>query len=75
MNSSAISSLQIIGSKGPGGAENFYSRLVMALHEAGNRVHAINPPDSCVARALGSSVIQTHFGMRNISGDHNFPAQ
>jgi len=61
-----ISSLHIIGSKGPGGAENFYSRLVMALHQAGSRVHAINPPNSHVTHALDSSVNQTHPGMRSI---------
>jgi len=66
MNSPGISSLHIIGSKGPGGAENFYSRLVIALDQAGSRVQVINPPNSHVAHALGNSVKQTHPGMRSI---------
>ncbi len=66
MNSPAISSLHIIGSKGPGGAENFYTRLILALHEAGSPVQAVNPPASPVATTLGNRITQTHISMRSV---------
>lgn len=59
-------SLQIIGSKGPGGAERFYTRLVRALHSHGYEVLAVNPPGSYVARELGAEVPQQHVPMRSV---------
>ena len=59
-------SLHIIGSKGPGGAERFYARLVAALHQRGHTVLAVNPPNSQVARELGENIPQRHVPMRSI---------
>ncbi|MFV1973320.1 MAG: glycosyltransferase [Thiohalobacterales bacterium] len=59
-------SLHIIGSKGPGGAERFYTRLLQALHRGGHEVLAVNPPDSHVARELGRNIRQQHVPMRSI---------
>lgn len=59
-------SLHIIGSKGPGGAERFYARLLAALHERGHTVLAVNPPNSHVARELGENIPQRHVPMRSI---------
>jgi glycosyltransferase involved in cell wall biosynthesis len=59
-------SLHIIGSKGPGGAERFYTRLVAALHARGHTVLAVNPPNSQVARELGEKIPQRHVPMRSI---------
>jgi glycosyltransferase involved in cell wall biosynthesis len=66
MNSPEISSLQVIGSKGPGGAENFYIRFIQALHAAGAPVQALNPPGSPVAQALEGEVTQLHLKMRSV---------
>ncbi|NIP72279.1 MAG: glycosyltransferase [Gammaproteobacteria bacterium] len=60
------SSLHIVGSKGPGGAEKFYARLVKALNEAGHEVLAVNPPNSAVSRFLGGHVPQVHIPMRSV---------
>lgn len=59
-----ISSVHIIGSKRSGGAEQFYGRLVRALHEQHHPVLAINPPGSLVADDLAADVPQTHIPMR-----------
>ena len=59
-------SLHIIGSKGPGGAERFYTRLLQALHQRGHTVLAVNPPNSHVARELGENIPQQHVAMRSI---------
>ena len=61
-----VKSLQIIGSKGPGGAESFYVRLVNALNETGAPVTAVNPPGSAVSEALSPEVPQTHLAMRSV---------
>ena len=66
MNSPEISSLQVIGSKGPGGAENFYIRFIQALHATGAPVQALNPPGSPVAQALEGEVPQLHLKMRSV---------
>ena len=59
-------SLHIIGSKGPGGAERFYARLVTALHQRGHTVLAVNPPNSQVASELDANIPQRHVPMRSI---------
>lgn len=61
-----ISSLHIIGSKGSGGAENFYCRLLLALQQQRHALIAVNPPGSSVARQLGQQVHQIHVGMRSV---------
>ena len=43
--------LQVIGSKGGGGAESFFVRLALSLQDAGVEVLAIVPPHSDVSRA------------------------
>lgn len=57
--------MHIIGSPLSGGAERFYMRLIEALHSAGHPVHAINRPNSVVARELPAEIAQTHIAMRN----------
>ncbi|HYE34980.1 glycosyltransferase [Methylocaldum sp.] len=59
-------SLHILGSRQFGGADQFYVRLLGALHEAGQRVIAVNRPDSPVAEALKPSAIeQMHLPLAN----------
>lgn len=58
-----MQSLHIIASRGPGGAEGFYCRLVRGLAGRGEAVHAINPPRSDAGKRLDGSVPQTHFPM------------
>jgi glycosyltransferase involved in cell wall biosynthesis len=61
-----VHSIHILGSREFGGADQFYVRLVRALHEAGQPVTAINRPDSPVARALGSGTVrQIHLPLAN----------
>lgn len=60
----SLHSVHLIGSRGPGGAEGFYCRLVCGLSAAGSPVHAINPPGSAVAVELNGSVPQIHLRMR-----------
>lgn len=57
-------SLHIIGSRGGGGAERFYSRLVTALAESRHRVTAVNPPHSAVSAELPAFIEQVHIPMR-----------
>jgi glycosyltransferase involved in cell wall biosynthesis len=57
---STIPSLHILGSRQFGGADQFYVRLVKALHEAGQTVVAIHRPHSPVARALQDFPIEQH---------------
>lgn len=59
-------SVHIVGSKGPGGAEKFYARLVRALNEAGHEVLAVNPPNSAVSKFLDGYVRQAHIPMRSV---------
>ena len=61
-----IHSLQLIGSRGPGGAERFFCRLVNALHSDKQEVIAISPGNSAVAGELGRSVSQYHLPFRSV---------
>lgn len=56
-------SMHIIGSRGPGGAEGFYCRLVQGLAQSGSSVHAINPPHSDVGKRLDGTIPQVHLRM------------
>ncbi|MGH8508784.1 MAG: glycosyltransferase [Gammaproteobacteria bacterium] len=56
-------SMHIIGSRGPGGAEGFYCRLVKGLARSGFPVHAINPPHSEVGKRLNGAVPQAQIRM------------
>ncbi|MGH8487468.1 MAG: glycosyltransferase [Gammaproteobacteria bacterium] len=58
-----ISSVHIIGGRGPGGAEGFYCRLVQGLARSGSSVHAINPPQSEVGKRLDGAIPQAHVRM------------
>ncbi|CAI8944953.1 glycosyltransferase [Methylocaldum szegediense] len=59
-------SLHILGSRQFGGADQFYVRLLGALHEAGQRVVAVNRAGSPVAEALKtSSIEQAHLPLAN----------
>jgi glycosyltransferase involved in cell wall biosynthesis len=61
-----VRSLHILGSREFGGADQFYVRLVRALHHAGQPVTAIHRPGSPVARALGPDPIeQIHVPLAN----------
>lgn len=64
--SNSIHSIHILGSREFGGADQFYVRLLRALHHAGQPVTAINRPDSPVARALHSDPVkQIHLPLAN----------
>lgn len=57
-------SLHILGGRQFGGADQFYVRLVRALHEAGETVTAVNRRNTPVARELARDPIeQIHFPM------------
>jgi glycosyltransferase involved in cell wall biosynthesis len=59
-------SLHILGSRQFGGADQFYVRLLRALHQAGQAVTAVNRPDSPVAKALaGDGIAQIHLPLAN----------
>lgn len=58
-------SLHIIGSRGCGGAEQFFARLVNALAEAGHPVMAITRPGARIQRRLAANVAQRTVAMRN----------
>ncbi|TCJ18408.1 glycosyltransferase [Parasulfuritortus cantonensis] len=59
-------SLHVLGSRQFGGADQFYVRLLNALHDAGQPVLAVNRPDSPVARALaGRDIEQVHLALAN----------
>lgn len=59
-------SLHILGSRQFGGADQFYVRLLGALHAAGQRVVAVNRSGSPVAEALKTSAIeQVHLPLAN----------
>ncbi len=58
--------IQVIGSRGGGGAERFYVRLAKALQQAGVAVLTLHPPDSFVARELGPAVDQHLLPMRGV---------
>ena len=60
------SSLHILGSRQFGGADQFYVRLVRALHEAGQGVTAIHRRNTPVARELAQDDLERiHFPMAN----------
>lgn len=59
-------SIHIIGSQTSGGAERFYSRLVCALHEAGESVLAVNQMGSAVSQQIGVRARQSHVRMRGV---------
>jgi glycosyltransferase involved in cell wall biosynthesis len=59
-------SLHILGGRQFGGADQFYVRLVRALHEAGEKVTAVNRRNTPVARELaGDGIEQVHLPMAN----------
>lgn len=61
-----VHSIHILGSREFGGADQFYVRLVTALHEGGHPVSAINRPRSPVAEALARGTVkQAHLPMAN----------
>lgn len=61
-----IPSLHVLGSREFGGADQFYVRLVLALHEAGWPVGALNRRGSPVAAALRDSAVeQLHLPLAN----------
>ena len=61
-----VHSIHILGSREFGGADQFYVRLVRALHHSGLPVTAINRPDSPVARALDAGPVrQFHLPLAN----------
>lgn len=53
-----IPSIHILGSREFGGADQFYVRLVRALHQDGHPVTAINRPGSPVANALRNDAME-----------------
>jgi glycosyltransferase involved in cell wall biosynthesis len=62
----ALPSLHILGSRQFGGADQFYVRLIEALHQVGQAVLAVNRPGSPVAGALsGRGIEQVHVPMAN----------
>jgi glycosyltransferase involved in cell wall biosynthesis len=61
-----VRSVHVIGSRGGGGAERFYVRLVQALHETGEPTFAVAQPGSAVAGALAGKVPCTGVRMRNV---------
>jgi glycosyltransferase involved in cell wall biosynthesis len=61
-----IPSLHVLGSRQFGGADQFYVRLVRALHAAGERVTAVHRPNTPVALELaGDGMEQVHIPMAN----------
>ncbi len=61
-----VHSLHILGSREFGGADQFYVRLLSALHATGSPVTAINRPGSPVADALAKGPVhQLHLPLAN----------
>jgi glycosyltransferase involved in cell wall biosynthesis len=61
-----VHSIHVLGSREFGGADQFYVRLVRALHQSGQPVTAINRPRSPVAEALaGDGMEQIHLPLAN----------
>ena len=59
-------SLHILGSRQFGGADQFYVRLIRAMHQAGQPVTAVNRPGSPVAKALiEEGIEQVHLPLAN----------
>lgn len=59
-------SVHILGSRGGGGAERFYVRLVRALNEAGHVALAVHPRDAWSARQLDTGVPHAEITMRGV---------
>lgn len=59
-------SLQIIGSRGSGGAERFFARLCDALHARGAPLLAVTPPQSQVPEELAAGTPRITSPMRNV---------
>jgi len=55
-----VNLIHVLGSRQYGGADQFYVRLVNALHEAGHHIVAVNRPGSPVARALDRTGVAQH---------------
>jgi hypothetical protein len=62
----SVRSVHIVGSRGGGGAERFYVRLVRALHDAGEPTFAVVQPGSAVAADLGADLPVTRVRMRSV---------
>ena len=58
--------MQIIGSKGGGGAEGFFVRLTNALHDSGGELLAVTLPESEASYGLKSGLPQQHIAMRGV---------
>ncbi|QLQ26642.1 MAG: glycosyltransferase [Dechloromonas sp.] len=58
--------MQIIGSRGGGGAEGFFVRLTNALHDSGGQLLAVTLPESQVSKGLKPEVPQQHIAMRGV---------
>lgn len=58
--------MHVIGSRPSGGAERFYSRLVLALNEQGHRALAVNQPGSAVSQQIGRGAEQHQVRMRGV---------
>jgi glycosyltransferase involved in cell wall biosynthesis len=58
--------MQIIGSKGGGGAEGFFVRLTNALHDGGGQVLAVTQPGSQASNGLQPGLPQQHVAMRGV---------
>ena len=58
--------MQIIGSKGGGGAEGFFVRLTNALHDSGGQLLAVTLPGSQASTGLKSGLPQRHIAMRGV---------
>jgi len=61
-----VSSLHIIGSRYSGGAERFFTRLVLALRERGFPIMVVTRPRSAVSAELSDMVDQFHVSMANV---------
>jgi len=58
--------MQIIGSKGGGGAEGFFVRLTNALHDSGEQLLAVTQPESQASSGLNPGLPQLHVAMRGL---------
>lgn len=58
--------MQIIGSKGGGGAEGFFVRLTNALHDNGGQLLAVTQPESQASCGLNPGLPKRHIAMRGV---------
>ena len=58
--------MQIIGSKGGGGAEGFFVRLTNALHDSGEQLLAVTLPGSQASDGLQTGLPRQHIAMRGV---------